>query len=346
MKIWIAAYINPSAPGGVLRSTTTIARELRKRGHRVRELYANKFYGNCILFSLGVMIKLIFTLDRPVWLIARSTDGFFPILAAKTFGFKTHVALHNHGWEERVYEQEKRLPAHCINNPTTWRARAIRFPMLHLTLRLADCCLNGTVDELRWLRRRRPVTTPLRYVPNGVDCISPLEPPAQNMALRFLAVGGQTWKKRIDYAVDLIEAVRSHLPDSRLTLLGADMSRPEKWIQSVAFVKLTHIAPLYRTHGCLVMPSRYEGGHPFTILEAMSYGCIVFASAIPPHREIIRHSINGYCISGTDVEADARLISDAISDSTRNRIRHNAISTAWRNRWERQIDRLERALDL
>ena len=42
-----------------------------------------------------------------------------------------------------------------------------------------------------------------------------------------------------------------------------------------------------------ILPSRYEG-NPKALLEAMSAGCIVFASNIKNHNEIINHKVNGF----------------------------------------------------
>ena len=42
-----------------------------------------------------------------------------------------------------------------------------------------------------------------------------------------------------------------------------------------------------------ILPSRYEG-NPKALLEAMSAGCIVFASNIKNHDEIINHKVNGF----------------------------------------------------
>tara|TARA_B100000674_G_scaffold115316_1_gene86618 strand:- start:2788 stop:3492 length:705 start_codon:yes stop_codon:yes gene_type:complete len=42
-----------------------------------------------------------------------------------------------------------------------------------------------------------------------------------------------------------------------------------------------------------ILPSNYEG-NPKALLEAMSVGCIVFASNIKNHNEIINHRVNGF----------------------------------------------------
>ena len=42
-----------------------------------------------------------------------------------------------------------------------------------------------------------------------------------------------------------------------------------------------------------ILPSHYEG-NPKALLEAMSAGCIVFASNIKNHNEIINHKVNGF----------------------------------------------------
>ena len=66
--------------------------------------------GNYLVFAFALCKRLLLHAAKPPdWIIARSTDGVVCALAAKIFGMKTKIALHNHGWEERAYEVEKRL---------------------------------------------------------------------------------------------------------------------------------------------------------------------------------------------------------------------------------------------
>ncbi len=61
------------------------------------------------------------------------------------------------------------------------------------------------------------------------------------------------------------------------------------------FKNISHEALLeeYKKYKYFVIPSIYEG-NPKSLLEAMANGCVVFASNIPNHNEIIEHKINGY----------------------------------------------------
>ena len=61
----------------------------------------------------------------------------------------------------------------------------------------------------------------------------------------------------------------------------------------------TELAAMYASAGAFVLPSSHEG-QPIAMLEALSYGCPVVLSDIPPHREV-QTSIGRYFTPG-DVE--------------------------------------------
>ena len=58
--------------------------------------------------------------------------------------------------------------------------------------------------------------------------------------------------------------------------------------------------------------SKYEG-NPKSTLEALSSGCIVIASDIPNHREIIEHGFNGFLYS-----ENKRSLLNTFEDVTKN----------------------------
>jgi glycosyltransferase involved in cell wall biosynthesis len=79
----------------------------------------------------------------------------------------------------------------------------------------------------------------------------------------------------------------------------------------------------------------------------MSHGCVVFASAIPSTMEIIRNEVNGMLIGGVEPELDGLAVQRALYQKELiGRLRRNARSTAGRNRWDRQVSRLEKTLCL
>lgn len=61
-------------------------------------------------------------------------------------------------------------------------------------------------------------------------------------------------------------------------------------IENMDFFQLQKFYKLYKF---FILPSFFEG-NPKVLLEAMANGCIVFASNIDNHREIIEHGINGF----------------------------------------------------
>jgi glycosyltransferase involved in cell wall biosynthesis len=241
---------------------------------------------------------------RPDWIVARSFDGVACALAARILRLNTRIALHNHGWEEYVHEVERRLPHSAVTSPTTWKARAVRFPLLRLCLALCDRCVCGTVAEMRWLARRYPRRRrKLAFVPNGValreSCVwgGAIEcPPA------FLIVGPPTWKKNAEYACAVFAAISERSADARLFWIGSDCALPPPAAHCIrrrgAVTHVPHEAPenmprWYAACPFLISASRFEGGHSLAVLEAMSFGVVVFASPIPSTLEIVRHSDSG-----------------------------------------------------
>jgi glycosyltransferase involved in cell wall biosynthesis len=106
-------------------------------------------------------------------------------------------------------------------------------------------------------------------------------------------------------------------PEDRLksgngTFLFQDFCRqnvPEQIGRRIRFVGLLarfDVMSLRRTHSITIIASRYENG-PYSVLEAMSLGCPIIATAVGGIPELIKDGRNGLLAPSEDVEA----ISDA-----------------------------------
>ena len=353
MRIWLAASISPNAYGGVYRSMQTLASEFRRYGHKT-ELYFShpERKQHWIRFSFALALRLfLFFWKRPHWIIARSTDGYFSATLVRILHMKTKVALHSHGWEERADELERRLPSSLITNPTTWKARLVSFRLLRRMVAKASIVMCGTIDETRWLKKRYPLyKSKFILVPNGVKATyEPFWPQQEERPPSYLMVGGFTWKKNIEYGLELFRRILEIEPGARLFLVGFGGLPKQKErllfpLGDAAFtVDIESPEKMYRWYeSCpvLIFPSRYEGGHPFTILEAQSKGCVVFASDIASNRECITPGVNGYLLSGANPVSDATFIHSVISNNDlMKKIGMGAWKKATRNRVQRQGQR-------
>jgi glycosyltransferase involved in cell wall biosynthesis len=358
MRIWFAAAIPPTAYGGVHRSMNQLAAELRRYGHTVSIIYdTSRRPGRRLRFSCILALRLLIIFwKRPHWIIARSTDGCISALLVRLFNLPTRVALHNHGWEERVAAIERRLPSSLLTNPTTWRARLAGFAMLRLTLAHAAVGICGTVDEARWIRNRhRRCATPLAVIPNGIDPVEvPFWPEQTEYPPSILMVGGFTWKKNLEYGIDLFRRIVHALPSARLFLVGCgQLSLQKKRLlqplgDSLFIVESeapSRMNRWYESCPVVLFPSRYEGGRPFTVLEAQSRGCVVFGSNLPSIRECITHGVNGRLLTGVNPAADADAVVKVLSDAAgMRRIGNAAWRSAMRHTIRRQGKRCNRLL--
>ena len=355
MNIWFAADIPRDSYGGVGRSTHELAAGLRKRGHSVT-IFTRETTGsnNYLTFALKLSIRFLLSgRSRPDWLIARSTDAVFCALIIHLLRLKTGTILHNHGWEEKVYEVEKKLPRSVVSTPTTWKSILIRFLLLRLMLRLCTYCMSGTINEIRYLSDKYPqMRKKLTYGPNGTDIQSDGYWKGRDvLPLNFLSIGNLTWKKNISHTIKVFSFIKEKLSTAHLFCIGTGADEDAlqnhtnvslEGITNIPAVTFDNMKEWYGKCPFMITSSRFEGGHPLAILEAMSFGIVVFASKIASHREIIHDNVNGYLISGSDIESDADSIFNKLTQGTNQNIRLNAVETAKRNLWSRQVTRLER----
>jgi glycosyltransferase involved in cell wall biosynthesis len=359
MRIWFAAAQQRDTFGGVYRSVFSLAETLKKQGHEVTMYWCRREgRRQTLFFPLQLLLRLAISIfRRPHWIIARSNDGFFCAAAAR-LGLVpgTRVAMHSHGWEEKVFSVEKRLPKSVLSHPTTWKARVFRFPLLRATLALADCCICGTVEEARYVAARYPRhARKIRVIANGVEKMPAAFWPAQKeRPPSFLIVGGFTWKKNVEYGIEVFRAVHATVPEARLFIVGTRFIPPSKQTlidslgDAVYVVEREHPKKMFRwyeTCPFLISPSRYEGGRSLAILEAQDRGMVVFASAIPSSKEIIRDGATGILLSGCDAERDSALIIETVGNDERCvKIGNAAWRGANRQSWDRQAQRLVKVL--
>ncbi len=357
MKIWFAASIDQSSQGGVHRSMVQFSQNLRNAGMKVETIYASKKADNYLKFSLRLALTFLTHLGAPPdWIIARSSDSVFCAALIRIFSLKTRIALHNHGWEGKVYETEKRLPGRIITNPTGWKAHLVRFPLLKANLFLSDICICGTIEEARWIATRyKSSVGKLRIIPNGIEVPEkPYWPLQKKVPFNLLSIGGFTWKKNLEYTLQLFRKVLVESSEARMILVGTGKIAEEKRqllnfpgdsLTVVEKESPENMIRWYETCPFLISSSRYEGGRAFVILEAMARGCVVFGTGISSTKEMIRDKKNGVLLNGTDSESDCSAILNLYHDIERIKmIGVSAWNYAKRNRIERQAKRLIRVL--
>ena len=161
--------------------------------------------------------------------------------------------------------------------------------MEHRAVRLAHTVLAVSDDESRYFQElgaKRVVV-----VPNGVDCDAfgalpvgrCLGPPT------LLYVGSLAWPPNASaarfLATDVLPAVRQHLPDARLVIVGRNpgpdvlaLVRPGAQVEVAANVQ--DVTPYYRDAHVLAVPLQSGGGTRLKILEAFAAGVPVVSTPV------------------------------------------------------------------
>ncbi len=81
---------------------------------------------------------------------------------------------------------------------------------------------------------------------------------------------------------------------------------------------------MYTNYKFFITTSKFEG-NPKTLLEAMASGCVVFASDIPNHEELIKNEIDGFLFSLINPELQKLFFKVKNQSSALNKISNNAI---------------------
>lgn len=105
---------------------------------------------------------------------------------------------------------------------------------------------------------------------------------------------------------------------------------------------------VYKSYKFFLIPSYFEG-NPKSMLEAMSRGCIVIASDIPNHREIIEDTKNGFLFdfeSGNLIELLERLESNEVNlkEVSTNSYRYILKNNSFENYLSKEITDLNKLL--
>ncbi len=114
---------------------------------------------------------------------------------------------------------------------------------------------------------------------------------------RILAVGRLENQKNFKYLINsftnsdfVIDIVGN---GSQKDILLDYAKRKNVEVNIIEKIENIELNNLYTKYKYFISSSKYEG-NPKTVLEAMSNGCVVFASNIPNHKELIKNGVNGF----------------------------------------------------
>ena len=82
---------------------------------------------------------------------------------------------------------------------------------------------------------------------------------------------------------------------------------------------------VYGNYKFFLLPSKFEG-NPKVILEAMAAGCVVIASDIENHKEIVSHNINGLLVDFEEIN-----VANLLSELCLNKEKLQALSSSARS---------------
>ncbi len=180
----------------------------------------------------------------------------------------------------------------------------------------------------------------IHVIPNGIDI-----PSRASSGSKVVYVGRLTPVKGVSYLLDALSMMKSQ-PETIIVGDGAIRKELERRARGLSVVFAGSVPPeevsryLLQAR-VLVLPSLSEG-FPNAVLEAMSFGVPVIATAVGSVPEIVKHGENGFLVKPKDPKSIAAFLEKLLSDDILiENMRRNARLTAGKYSWSAVIKKLE-----
>lgn len=341
LRLLIVNYEFPPVGGGAGRASFNIARELADRGHQVHVLtsrYGNepshemiagvsvyrvrswrKGILNCGL--RGAVSFLFFAFFRLRRLLAEQEYDLVHYFFSLPSGL---LSLYSHGFKSIPYIVSLRGSDVPDYDKSNWKLK-----FFHFLLRPANvwiCSHSSRVVALSSEHRRLAMQfspgVPIDVIANGIDAtrFHSAPHPKSTSAIKLICVSRLIDRKGISY---LLRALAT-LPDCHLTLAGDGPKEPAlrqlakhlglgHRVRFRGYVPNEELCREYQKADLFVLPTLAEA-QGNVILEAMSCGLPVVATAVGGIPEMIEDGVNGYLVPPGDVPKLATAIAKLARD--------------------------------
>lgn len=207
--------------------------------------------------------------------------------------------------------------------------------LTRFTIWLSDIYTVTSISDFNYLNTSRKTKKKLLYRPNFIEQneTNPLENRYEN---KILGVGRLVEQKNFKI---LIEEFKNTKDDFEITIVGEGKLENElkalalknnvdlKLIGSVSYEELKNI---YQNYRYFISTSLFEG-NPKTLLEAMASGCVVLASNISNHSEIIKNGLSGYIFKLNNPQLLKKINQLKNDFNLQTKISNNAINEVYKN---------------
>lgn len=167
--------------------------------------------------------------------------------------------------------------------------------LTYISLRKSDLYTVTSKVDKNYLEKNFKYKNPIQVRPNWVI----IKNFKQKNDKKFISIGRLETQKNFEYLIELFSEYNIEIDVYGDGSLKEDLALKSKDIKAnINFLGNTsneNIIDILNNNLFYISTSLFEG-NPKTVLEAMSNGCVVIASKIPSHEELIDHQHNGFLI--------------------------------------------------
>ncbi len=165
-----------------------------------------------------------------------------------------------------------------------------------LTLRFSDLYSVSSETDLKFLNNNfKSPKNNIYLLRNWVQ--GPDSVPFKNREDKAISVGRLEYQKNFSYMLSEFQNTNYKLViygnGTKKNVLLRDSIENKVNLELVNSIKNDDLIRVLSKSKYFILPSHFEG-NPKSLLEAMSAGCIVFASSIDNHKEIIEDGVDGF----------------------------------------------------
>jgi len=329
VKILIVCPYSWSTPGGVGAHVANLSAALRVRGHEVRVLAPAEGDVEPGVLSVGRSFPIPYNGSVARLAFGPRVAGRIRVALRRSRPDVVHVHEPFAPSVGLLTLLNTRKPVVATFHAAIARSRAYRVAAPALRPLYRRLAARIAVSE----EARRTVGAffgdGLRVIPNGVDWSRYADLPAPQGSL-ILFIGRMEKRKGAAVLVEAFTRLKERVPSAELLLVGEGPERravqdavPDALRDAVMFagrVEQAELAEVFKRSALLGAPSL--GGESFGIvlLEAMSAGRPVVASAIPGYAAVVRHGVHGILVPAGDPGGLASALEEILTDPDRGRV--------------------------
>jgi glycosyltransferase involved in cell wall biosynthesis len=187
-------------------------------------------------------------------------------------------------------------------------------PFIYKTVMISKVRIGNHLDQYNNLQVPPMFNFRITYICNGIELPETVAAKDFEVPLQVLYVGRGTPEKRVHLVAQIAERTKQTNPQTIFTIAGDVGNAIPENLKQYCILKGNvndpkQLEALYQQSHILLITSETEG-FPMVVMEAMSYGCAIVATAVGDLPVHVRNELNGFVT--TEIMDEKKVVDEMV----------------------------------